>query len=100
MSNIFEERTFNEEEKADFKLVVDDCVEVLNQIEDLNNHLKENTKSLCDKLNYNLNDNSQKVKPALIIKMAKAKIKQKEDLERSKVAISEVEDGLQCIYHL
>jgi hypothetical protein len=100
MSNVFDNRTFNPDEQNAMKVVVDDCVEVLNNISDLNNHMKENVKNLCDRLNEGIQDNELKVKPTLLVKMAKAKIKEKEDLEKSKVAISEVEEGLHVIYRM
>ena len=100
MSNVFDNRTFNPDEQNAMKVVVDDCVEVLNNISDLNNHMKENVKNLCDRLNEGIQDNELKVKPTLLVKMVKAKIKEKEDLEKSKVAISEVEEGLHVIYRM
>lgn len=100
MSNIFDNRTFNPDEQNAMKVVVDDCVEALNSISDLNSHMKENVKNLCDRLNEGIQDNELKIKPGLLIKMAKAKIKEKEDLEKSKVAISEVEEGLHVIYRM
>ena len=100
MSNIFDNRTFNPDEQNAMKVVVDDCVEVLNQVNDLQTHMKENVKGLCDRLNEGVRENDMKVKPALLIKMAKAKIKEKEDLEKSIVAISEVEEGLHVIYRM
>jgi len=100
MSNIFDERTFNPDEISGIKTVVDDCVETLNEINDLQSHMKDATKSLCERLNEGISDNDLKVKPALLIKMAKAKIKEKEDLEKSKTAISEVEEGLHVVYRM
>ena len=79
MSNVFDNRTFNPDEQNAMKVVVDDCVEVLNNISDLNNHMKENVKNLCDRLNEGIQDNELKVKPTLLVKMAKAKIKEKEE---------------------
>lgn len=100
MSNIFDNRTFNPDEQNAIKMVVDDCVEVLNQVDDLQSHMKESVKGLCERLNEGIRDNELKVKPALLVKMAKAKIKEKEDLEKSKTAISEVEEGLHVIYRM
>ena len=100
MSNIFDNRTFNPDEQNAIKMVVDDCVEVLNQVGDLQSHMKESVKGLCERLNEGIRDNELKVKPALLVKMAKAKIKEKEDLEKSKTAISEVEEGLHVIYRM
>ena len=70
MSNIFDERTFNEQEKMNIKAIVDDAVEVLQQIEDLQNHLKENIKGLCDSLNEGYTADL-KIKPTLIRNIAK-----------------------------
>ena len=100
MSNIFDNRTFNPDEQNAIKMVVDDCVEVLNQVGDLQSHMKESVRGLCERLNEGIRDNELKVKPALLVKMAKAKIKEKEDLEKSKTAISEVEEGLHVIYRM
>ena len=100
MSNIFDNRTFNPDEQNAMKVVVDDCVEVLNQISDLQSHMKESVKGLCDRLSEGITDNDLKVKPVLLTKMAKAKIKMKEDLEKSKSEISEVEEGLHVIYKM
>ena len=57
----FDNRTFNPDEQNAMKVVVDDCVEVLNNISDLNNHMKENVKNLCDRLNEGIQDNELKV---------------------------------------
>ena len=99
MSNIFDERTFNEQEKNSIKAVVDDAVEVLQQIEDLQNHLKDNIKGLCESLNEGYKGD-QKIKPTLIKSIAKAKLKEKEDVEKKKTELNEVEEGLEILYHI
>lgn len=98
--NIFDVRTFNVDEQNAIKTVVDDTEEVLNQISDLNTHMAENLKGLCERLNEGISDTDMKIKPALLKSMAKAKIKNKEDIEKSKDAISEVETGLHVIYKM
>ncbi len=98
--NIFDVRTFNVDEQNAIKTVVDDTEEVLNQISDLNTHMAENLKGLCERLNEGISDPDMKIKPALLKSMAKAKIKNKEDIEKSKDAISEVETGLHVIYKM
>ena len=98
--NIFDVRTFNVDEQNAIKTVVDDTEEVLNQISDLNTHMSENLKGLCERLNEGISDPDMKIKPALLKSMAKAKIKNKEDIEKSKDAISEVETGLHVIYKM
>lgn len=99
MSNIFDERTFNEQEKTRIKGVVDDAVTTLQEIEDLQNHLKESIKDLCDGLNEGY-ASDQKIKPTLIKNIAKAKLKEKEDVEKKKTELSEVEEGLELLYNL
>lgn len=98
--NIFDVRTFNVDEQNAIKTVVDDTEEVLNQISDLNTHMAENLKGLCERLNEGISDPDMKIKPTLLKSMAKAKIKNKEDIEKSKDAISEVETGLHVIYKM
>lgn len=98
--NIFDVRTFNVDEQNAIKTVVDDTEEVLNQISDLNTHMAENLKGLCERLNEGISDPDMKIKPVLLKSMAKAKIKNKEDIEKSKDAISEVETGLHVIYKM
>lgn len=96
MANIFEERTFNENEQSAIKSVVDDTIECLNQIKDLQDHIKENTKDVCDRLNENYDDKSMHIKPKLIVKLAKTKIK--EDMQEQKEGVKETETGLELIY--
>ena len=100
MTNIFDVRSFNVDEQNAIKAIVDDTEEVLNQISDLNSHMAENLKGLCERLNEGITDSEMKIKPSLLKSMAKAKIKNKEDIEKSKNAISEVETGLQVIYRM
>lgn len=97
--NIFDVRNFNEDEKNAIKQIVDDTIESMNQIKDLQDHISENCKGLAEKLNENV-DNDAKVKPTLFTKMAKAYIKNKEDIEKSKNELDEVETALQVIYKM
>lgn len=97
--NVFDVRTFNEDEKNAIKAIVDDTIECMNQIKDLQDHMKENCKGLADRLNESV-DGDMKVKPTLFTSMAKAYIKNKADIEKSKDAIDEVETGLQVIYKI
>ena len=41
-----------------------------------------------------------KIKPTLIKNIAKAKLKEKEDVEKKKTELSEVEEGLEILYHM
>lgn len=97
--NIFDVRTFNEDEKNAIKMIVDDTIECMNQIKDLQDHIKENCKGLADRLNESV-DGDMKVKPSLFTNMAKAYIKNKSNIEKSKDEIDEVECALQMIYKL
>ena len=54
---------------------------------------------MCDSLNEGYNAD-QKIKPTLIRNIAKAKLKEKEDVEKKKVELSEVEEGLEILYHI
>jgi hypothetical protein len=98
--SVFDVRNFNEDEKNAIKQIVDDTVECMNQIKDLQEHMKENHKGLADRLNENTVDDEAKVKPALFAKMAKAYIKNKEDIEKSKNDLDEVETALQVVYKM
>lgn len=98
--NIFDVRNFNEDEQNAIKQVVDDTIESMNQIKDLQDHMNENCKSLAERLNENVEDSDAKVKPTLFKSMAKAYIKNKEDIEKSKIALDEVETALHLIYKL
>lgn len=100
MNNIFDVRTFNIDEQRAIKTVVDDTETALNEIADMNSHMGENIKNLCERLNEGITDPEMKIKPSLLKSMARAKIKNKEDIEKSKNAISEVETGLQVIYKM
>lgn len=94
--NIFENRNLNTEEKTLVKSTIQDTIECLQQIKDLQEHMKEHLKEVCDRLNEKIDDNELYIKPSLITKMAKAKMK--EDLHKQKEALSEVEQGLETIY--
>lgn len=97
---VFDKRNFNEDEKNAIKECVNDTVECMNQIKDLQDHISENTKALADRINENTVDADAKVKPTLFKAMAKAYIKNKEDIEKSKNALDEVETALQVIFHM
>lgn len=95
--SVFDNRTLNMEEKNSLRIVIDDCVECMNQIKDLQEHMKENLKGVCDKLNENIEDKSLHIKPKLVTKMAKTKMK--EDMVTQKEELSDVEIGLELIEH-
>ncbi len=93
--SVFDNRNLNPEEKSSLKIVIQDTIECLQQIKDLQEHMKENTKGICDKLNENIEDKSLWIKPKLVTKMAKTKMK--EDMEYQKDELSDVEIGLEII---
>lgn len=93
--SVFDNRNLNPEEKSSLKVVIQDTIECLNQIKDLQEHMKENIKGICDKLNENIEDKSLWIKPKLVTKMAKTKMK--EDMEYQKDELSDVEIGLEII---
>lgn len=93
--NIFEERTFNKEEQEKIKVAVEDAMECLNQIADLTSHMNEMSKDVCDSLNDGV-DKDLRIKPTLIKKLAKTKIK--ENLDNQKSAVNELEDALKIIF--
>lgn len=97
---LFDRRTLNEDEKNAIKDCVNDTIECMNQIADLQEHMKDNCKSLAERLNENVVDDEQKIKPALFTKMAKAYIKNKENIEKSKNEIDEVETALQVVFKI
>lgn len=98
--SVFDVRNFNEDEKKAIKAIVDDTIECMNQIKDLQDHMKENTKGLAERLNESAPDDESKVKSALFVKMAKAYLKNKSDIEKSKDELDEVETALQVIYKM
>ena len=75
MNNIFDVRTFNIDEQRAIKTVVDDTETALNEIADMNSHMSENIKNLCERLNEGITDPEMKIKPSLLKSMARAKIK-------------------------
>lgn len=93
---IFDERCFNVDEQKAIKMVIEDTIETLTSINDLNEHMKENIKELCDRLNANIDVADHKIKASLITKLAKAKMK--ENIAEEKDKISEVEVGLELLY--
>lgn len=94
--NIFESRNLNNEEKSLIKTTIQDTIECLQQIKDLQEHMKEHLKEVCDRMNEKVADKELYIKPSLLSKMARAKMK--EDLHEQKEALSEVEQGLQEVY--
>ena len=93
--SFFDNRTLNPEEKNSLKIVIDDTIECLQQIKDLQEHMKENIKGVCDKLNENIEDKELWIKPKLVTKMAKTKMK--EEMATLKDEVSDVEIGLELI---
>lgn len=98
--NIFENRVFNADELEQIKNVVDDVVETLYQINDLQEHIKDVSKSLVDRINENAPTKEDEIKSPLIKKLAVAKIKQKENIENSRTQLDEVEAGLSLLYKM
>ena len=97
---IIDRRTLNEDEKNAIKECVNDTIECMNQIADLQEHMKDNCKALAERLNENIADDDQKIKPALFTKMAKEYINNKENIEKSKSDIDEVETALHVVFHI
>ena len=93
--SVFDNRNLNQEEKNSLKIVIDDTVECLQQIKDLQEHMKENIKGVCDHLNENVDDKELWIKPKLVTKMAKTKMK--ENMVVQKDEISDIERGLDLI---
>lgn len=95
---LFDNRTLNEEEKNQIKIAVNETVEALNAIKDYQSAMRDNNKGICDRLNEGVTDDDKKIKPALIVKMAKARIKE-EMLRNEKDAINDVEIALHAVFH-
>jgi len=93
--SVFDSRNLNSDEKNSLKIVIDDTIECLHQIKDLQEHMKENIKGVCDKLNENYEDKEMWIKPKLVTKMAKTKMK--EEMATLKEEVSDVEIGLELI---
>lgn len=93
--SVFDNRNLNQDEKNSLKIVIDDTIECLQQIKDLQEHMKENIKGVCDKLNENVEDKELWIKPKLVTKMAKTKMK--EEMATLKEEVSDVEIGLELI---
>jgi lysyl-tRNA synthetase class II len=93
---IFDERNFNVDEQKAIKLVIADTIEAMTTINDLNEHMKESIKELCDRLNASISVPEHKIKPSLISKLAKTKMK--ENIAEEKDKLSEVEVGLELLY--
>lgn len=95
--SVFDNRTLNDDEKRNLKIAVEDTVETMRQINELNEHMKENNKGICDSLNESVADPAQKIKPSMIKKMAKARLKE-EYLAKAKDELNETEEALVVIY--
>lgn len=93
--SVFDSRNLNQDEKNSLKIIIDDTVECLRQIKDLQEHMKENIAGVCGRLNENIEDKSLHIKPKLVTKMAKTKMK--EDMASQKEELSDVELGLELI---
>lgn len=93
---IFDNRTLNSEEVSCIKTIIQDTIECLNQIKDLQDHMKENLKGVCDRVNENVADKELWIKPSLLSKIARARMK--EDLSKQKEDLSDVELGLDVIF--
>ena len=93
--SVFDNRNLNQEEKNSLKIVIDDTVEWLRQIKDLQEHMKENVAGVCAHLNENIDDKSLWIKPKLVTKMAKTKMK--ENIVVQKDEVSDIERGLDLI---
>ena len=93
--NIFDIRTFNADELNSLKIILEDTIESLKEVDVLQEHIKDNTQGVCIKLNDGIDDKDQQIKPGLIVKMAKAIIKS--NLDDQKASVSEVEDGIKII---
>ena len=94
--SIFEERNFNQDERNSIKVIIEDVIETMKSVNDLQDHMKEVVKNLCERLNESVEHSEQKIKPSVIMKMAKTKMK--EDMEAQKEKLSEVEVGLELVY--
>ena len=93
--SVFDSRNLNQDEKNSLRIIIDDTVECLRQIKDLQEHMKENIAGVCGRLNENIEDKSLHIKPKLVTKMAKTKMK--EDMASQKEELSDVELGLELI---
>lgn len=96
--SVFDNRTLNEEERNKVKIAVEATVEALRAIADYNADIKENLKAVCDGLNESIADDEQKIKPAMIRKMAKCRLKE-EYLSKEKDKLDEVETALEIVYN-
>lgn len=94
--NIFETRTFNTDEKNIIKNTIQDIIQGLTSINEIKEHIKENSKDVCDRLNEKIVDKDSFIKPSLLMKLAKTKMK--ENIFEQKEAINEIEGGLKEIY--
>ena len=77
--NIFEERNFNVDDRNKLKNVIESVIVAMEEIKDLTDSMNDDIKSRCEALNEGIDDKDLMIKPALIKKMAKSKMKNKED---------------------
>lgn len=98
--SVFDERNLTVEERTKLKNVIDSTITAMEEIKDLTDSMNDDIKSRCEALNEGYADKDLWIKPALIKKMAKSKMKNKEDIEKSKTALDEVETGLHLVYNL
>ena len=96
--SVFDNRTLNEEEKNKVKIAVEATIEALRAISDYNSDIKENLKAVCEGLNEGIDDDDKKIKPAMIRKMAKCRLKE-ELLAKEKDTLDEVETALEIVYN-
>lgn len=90
--NVFDVRTFSQDEKAKIKNVILEGVKLLSQVQDLNLAMKDTVKNLADTLNDQVKEKDLHLKASTISKMIKTKFK--EDIEEQKKSVQEIEDGL------
>lgn len=95
MSNIFNVRTFNEEEISKMKQIVEEGVKIKGQIKDLQAGLNDTVKSLCDRINDGIEDKELKVKASMIKKMINTKFR--DNLDDQKEELDELAESLDRI---
>lgn len=95
MSNIFNVRTFNEEEISKIKQIVEEGVKIKGQIKDLQTGLNDTVKGLCDRMNDGIEDKELKVKASMIKKMINTKFR--DNLDDQKENLDELEESLSRI---
>lgn len=95
--SVFDNRTLNEDEQRNLKIAVESTMSALREIKDLQDSMKDNNKGICDSLNSGVKDDEMKIKPSLITKMAKARLKE-EYIKEAKDSLSEVETAIRVVY--